>query len=159
MATSEKSSVMGWLAKSFKLGTRRPRPAQSTGEKDGRASPPPLLKFETSHISDHDSSYEGMPSSAIMAGNMRMEQPSRMDGSHGSAPELLRRSPPRQTRTIRPSPGQTVKGQNDPLQGEGKKDNGAERPLSVGGQRQQEHGHMVSSNESLNATFSRLSKN
>jgi hypothetical protein len=61
---SEKSSniVMGWLAKMPRIGTKRP--SQSSGRLDGRASP--ALEYESSHTSDHESSYEGIPSSVIL---------------------------------------------------------------------------------------------
>ena len=72
---------MGWLAKSFNLGTRGPNPSQSTGQVDSRASPPPFREFETSHISDHDYSYEGTPSDASMDGNMGTVLTKWVDGS------------------------------------------------------------------------------
>jgi hypothetical protein len=111
------SSVMGWLAKSFNIGTRGPRPSQGTGQVDSRASPAPLLQFETSHISDHESSYEGTPSDASMVGDMGIDQQTWVNGGH-SAPEQPRGSPPWPIHTICPSPEETVKGHNDPLQDE-----------------------------------------
>ena len=131
-------SVMGWLAKSFNIGTRGRQPSQGSRQLDGRASPAPFLQFETAQISGHqweDDSYEGTPSEASLDRDMGLDQATWVMNTR-SVPEIACGTPTRLLSTIDHVPEKTVRGHDGPVQKKGKKVNGAERPSGGGGHEQ-----------------------